>query len=122
MFALAVTGVFNGMVALCVRDVDLLRLLTKYDKIPGLPTFAISIANFSIIGAVTCAFFSCYNYKNDAYIYMCVNLVFAFTSLIFNHIMRAHAHITKIPVSEFKHMFERVSLCERVYERIAGVR
>jgi hypothetical protein len=111
MFALAITSVFNGTVATCVRDSDLLRLLTKYDKIPGLPSMAISMANFFIIATVTTAYYQCYHFTNDAFIYMSINLCFAFTSLFFNHAMRVHAHVTNIPISELQPLFDQVCVC-----------
>eukprot|EP01147_Barroeca_monosierra_P007933 gene7933-10026_t len=102
MFAIAVTGVFNCAIASATRESDLLRLLINFDRVPGLPTFAISIANYLVIAAVTCAFYNCYHFSNDSFIYMSINLICACTSLLLNRYMRRVSHVTTIPHEEFQ--------------------
>jgi hypothetical protein len=108
MFSLALTGVFNGTVATCVRDADLYRLLIDFDKIPGLPTFSTSLANYCVIAAIVASFYLCYGHELDAFIYGALNFAFACISLLVNSVMRGRVHVTMVPDEDINFLFDHV--------------
>eukprot|EP00040_Diaphanoeca_grandis_P023234 m.126074 g.126074 ORF g.126074 m.126074 type:complete len:264 (+) comp29175_c4_seq1:178-969(+) len=102
MYAVALCGVLNGNIAATVRNKDMCSIAKIHDNVPGLSVMSISVANYMVIIAVTCAMYNCYEFEWAAFIYFPVNFFFACSSLYINSKIRKSAHSVNIPVKELE--------------------